>query len=513
MSSFADNLRSIRSTSNSCIISCLTNFLTDVPRSSSLSVQARVEPVLEDVKAVLLEFMEIHPDMLVLVAPPMYRLLPEWYHDHLPEILLQFSKILSPLQKDRVHLLPSFSGSDIESDGVHLTPYAGLKFVVHLFDASLDIVKSLAAPLPEGVARVGELSRVLEDRVSVLEQDSRHYRQEFQLKTARDSELADFEENLRNECYFVISGLPQVPSGLVGRAWQEHAKGLVQDKIKLILGRESRIVVVSGLRRDENPVYLVKLESVDNSKRIRDKFGSYFKAGAPAVPPELKGLSIRIRLTHATRVRIAIMQALASNYKSSNPGSKVQVVNFEPRPMMRLTPPQNASDPRILTFNFIEAVTKLPARFSKKDLAYILKTTSGKFKGELRSLFVVLSDDLRDQGSRSRQRGRDGHRQRDEAPQPDGGPSRVSRSRSQSRSSSDSGSGSGSETDQQEPPPVDDSTTRRRSSTVRMETDVPPPGSSSKVPPPVSTVSVSGRGSKRGPPSPKGSKNKSKSRH
>ena len=505
----------MRSSSDSCIISCLTNFVTDVPRSSSLNVEARVEPVFEDIKALLLEFKGVHPDVLVLVAPPMYRLKPEWYHDHLPEILLQFSKFMSPLQKEGVHLLPSFSGADVEDDGIHLTPYSGLKFVVHLFDSSLDVIKSLSAPLPEGVARVGELSRVLEDRVSVLEQDSRHHRQEFRLKVARDSELADFAENARNECYFVISGLPPVPSELVGRSWQDYAKNLVQEKIRLILGRESRIIVVSGLRRDANPVYLVKLESTDDSKQIRDKFGSYFKAGAPPVPPELKGLSIRIRYTHATRVRIAIMQTLASNYKNSNPGSKVQVVNYEPRPIMRLTPPQNASDPRVMSFTFIEAVTRLPARFSKKDLSYIMKTTSGKFKGELRSLFVVLSDDQRDQGLRSRPRDREDGGRREVHPRDDRA-SQASRSRSRSSSSSGSESGSESESGRRESAPVDEESARRRSSGTRMETDAQPPSSATKVQPPevrIESVSGSGRGSKRGPPSPKGSKNKSRSRH
>ena len=113
------------------------------------------------------------------------------------------------------------------------------------------------------------------------------------------------------------------------------------------------------------------------------------------MPPGLTGLSIRIRLTHATRVRIAIMQVLAANYKTSNPGSKVQVVNYEPRPMMRLTPPTGASDLRVMNFNFIEAVTKLPTKFSRKGMAEIMKAVGGKFKGELRSLFVVLSDDDR----------------------------------------------------------------------------------------------------------------------
>ena len=220
------------------------------------------------------------------------------------------------------------------------------------------------------------------------------------MKTAIDSELADFEENVRNECYFVISGLPPVPADLFGRDWQNYAKDLVQSKIKILLGRESKIIVVSGLRRDEKPIYLVKLESATDLKRIRDRFGSSFKAGGDPLPPGLTGLSIRSRQTHATRVPLAIMQVLAANYKSSNPGSKTQVVNYDPRPLMRLTPPQGSSDSRVMTFNFIEAVTKLPIKFTKKDLASILKTCSGKFKGQLRSLFVVLSDDDRTTGRR-----------------------------------------------------------------------------------------------------------------
>ena len=451
--------------------------------------------MLEDIRETIREFRETHPDVFLFAAPPMFRRYPEWYHDNLSEILLQFSRVLSPLQSDAgFQLLPSFAGTDLEDDGVHLTPYAGLRFVVHLFDSSLDTIKAMSASLPEGLARVGESSRVLEDRVSVLEQDHRSFRQEFRLKMARDSELADFEENVRNECYFVISGLPQVPTDLVGRAWQDHARGLVQDKVKLILGRESKIIVVSGLRRDEKPVYLVKLESTADSKRIRDKFGSYFKAGASPLPPDLKGLSIRCRHTHATRVRLAIMQSLASNYKASNPGSKVQVVNYEPRPMMRLTPPADASDSRAMTFNFIEAVTKLPGRFSKKDLSYIMKQTSGKFKGQLRSLFVVISDDQRDQGGHQRDPNVD--RQNRGAPRA----SRASRSPSSS-------SGSGSSVSDHEPaPPIDPS---RRSSGSRMDTEsTPAPATEIRGQPP------SGRGSKRGHSSPTKSKSKSaKSRH
>ena len=489
LASFSDCLRTMRSASNSCIISCLTNFITDISsrRSTSASISARVEPVLDDIRAILTEFSAANPDVMFFISPPMYRRKPEWYRHGLSEILVQFSKSLAGLLTPSFHLLPSFGFPDLEDDGVHLTPYAGLKFVVHLFDSSLDLIKASGAPIPVGVAKLQETSRVLEDRVVILEQGQRHLRQELQMKTAIDAELADYEENVRNECFFVLSGLEPVPSDLVGRDWQNFAKDLVQSKIKLILGRESKIVVVSGLRRDAKPIYLVKLESVDDSKRIRDKFGSSFKAGATPLPDNLKGLSIRIRLTHATRVRIAIMQVLAGHYKKSNPGSRTQVVNFEPRPMLRLTPPPGASDPRVLSFTFIEAVTKLPIKFSRKDYAFIMKTVSGKFKGQLRSLFVVISDDERDFG----------HRRQDSES--------SAGSSSSSGSESDTGDvGDSRDTRGRQPERVSDTSTRARNeSLTRDRGSAPVPHTSTQAPP------TSGRGSKRGAPTAKGGPHKS----
>ena len=437
LSTLADCLRSMRASSNTCIVSCLTNFITDLSSRGSSSATSRVEPVLDEVRDILKEFSGAHPDVLMFLAPPMYRQLPEWYRCGLPEIQLQFSKSMAALRSPNFSLLPSCSIQDLESDGVHLTPYSGLKFVVHLFDTSLDLIKARSATLPVAISTVSESARVLEDRVVVLEHDQRLLRNELQMKTAIDSELADYEENVRSECYFVIAGLPPVPSDLVGRDWQNYAKDLVQSKIKIILGRESRIIVVSGLRRDDKPIYLVKLESVDDSKRIRDRFGSSFKAGGTPLPPGLSGLSIRSRQTHVTRVRITIMQILAANYKASNPGARTQVINYAPRPLMRLTPPQDSGDSRVMTFNFIEAVTKLPIKFSKKDVASIMKACSGKFKGQLRSLFGVVSVDVRTSGRR----------------------------RQESSSSSGSGSSSGSDSEDEAPP------TRDRQDTIPAPND------------------------------------------
>ena len=218
LSTLGDCLRSIRSGSNSCIISCLTIFLTDLSTHGTIGpVAARVEPVLEEVQAIITEYCSAHPEISVFVSPPMYRQLPEWYLNGLPEIMRQFSKSMSALRSPSFHLLPSYQDQDLEVDGVHLTPYAGLKYVVHLFDSSLDLIKMCSATTPIVLSQVSETARVLEDRVVVLEKDQRQLRCELEMKTAIDTELADFEENVRNKCYLVISGLPQVPTELVGR--------------------------------------------------------------------------------------------------------------------------------------------------------------------------------------------------------------------------------------------------------------------------------------------------------
>jgi len=84
---------------------------------------------------------------------------------------------------------------------------------------------------------------------------------------------------------------------------------------------------------------------------------------------------------------------LGKNYKDSNSGSKFQVIGYEPRPILKLIPPPESSN-RIQVYTFIEAVRKLPAIFPEEDLAKVTRQASAQFPGRLRSLFVVLSDDL-----------------------------------------------------------------------------------------------------------------------
>ena len=156
MSIFTATLEKVRSESTACIVACLTNFLSDAEGSSTVS--NRVDPVLQDVHAALVGACSANPDRSYLVSPPMYRTSPTWYREGLPEIITKFSSVLSPM--DRINLMPSFPTPSFEADGIHLTPYSGLEYVLHLFDSALSVLDALTQPVEVSVKRSVESSRV-----------------------------------------------------------------------------------------------------------------------------------------------------------------------------------------------------------------------------------------------------------------------------------------------------------------------------------------------------------------
>jgi len=92
-----------------------------------------------------------------------------------------------------------------------------------------------------------EAIRVLEDRMMATEQDHRRLNSSFEAKVAVDAELADFQENVRNEVYFVLTGLPRIPPDIQGKEWQARAVSDVKKVIVSLLGKELPIVVVQNI--------------------------------------------------------------------------------------------------------------------------------------------------------------------------------------------------------------------------------------------------------------------------
>ena len=391
---FPATLEKVRSSSTACIIACVTNFICDAEGPPTVSL--RVDPVLQDFRSAILDACSANPERTYLVSPPMYRTSPIWYREGLPEILNLFSQVLVSEKPANLHLLSSFATPDFEADGVHLTAYSGLEFILHLFDGSSELLARLELPQEVQVSKGSESTRVLEDRVMVLEQDHRRLNRVVEKKTAADAEMADFLANERSEDFFVISGLPRISDDLVGKAWQDEAVKEVSGAIVKLMGRSLPIVYVkNSTARHKNAeiTYSVQMASIADSSTIRKKFGSYFLTGSDKRPDAIKYFNISNFVTPETRIRISILKLIARKYRESNPGSKVSVIGYAPRPRIKIVPAASASDRRVLSFNYAEAVQKLPCSFSASEIDPIVSRINPRLLGQVRSIFVVISDD------------------------------------------------------------------------------------------------------------------------
>ena len=296
-----------------------------------------------------------------------------------------------------MHLLPGFSTPMFEADGVQLTSYSGLEFVLHLFDSAQTLMDNLSMPTEEVVVRSSESTRVLEDRMMAIEQDHRRLNRAVEYKTAIDCELADFRANERFEDWFVVSGLAKIPDDLVGKAWQVQALKDVQEAIVLLMGRQMPIVVVQNITKrlpGAIVTYNVRMVELADSKAIRDKSGKFFVGGVDRRPPALKKIAFQNRVTADTRTRISVMKLMAKRYRDSNPGSKVQVIGYDPRPLIKITPAAGSSDRRVKVYNYIDAVKNLPNNLPEEDVVIILKRISTELSGQIRARFICLSDDM-----------------------------------------------------------------------------------------------------------------------
>ena len=381
---FKETLAQIRAESTVVIISCLTNFISSADGPAAVS--HRVEPVLQEVRDALFTECEAAPNRHYLVSPPMYRSQPLWYREGLPEIMSLFSVNMNDGRPPNLALLPSYAMPSYEADGVHLTPFSGLEFVLHLFDASESLLDGLAATTSEVVTKSSESTRVLEDRMMAIEQDHRRLSRAVDSRVAVDAELADTRVNERNEDCFEISGLPRIPDEVVGKPWQDRAVRDVQDVLKILMGSEKPIVFIQNAttrQKNAEVTYNVKMANLSDSSIIRRKFGAFYVGGQDKRPDNLRHINIKIRLTADTKIRISIMKLLAKRYRDSNPGGRAQVVTYDPRPLIKITPPSSATDRRVKTYGYVEAVKTLPTNFSSSEIDPILRRVNPKHLGQV----------------------------------------------------------------------------------------------------------------------------------
>ena len=309
---------------------------------------------------------------------------------------------LSALRPDNLLLMPSFVSQDLMPDGHHLTPVSGLHYVLHVFD-HVELLLALDHHGPDAkISHFQETVRQHDDRLSYLECRHGGLQARVDLRIASDSEFRDWATNRSEEDWITVMGLPRLGE-MTQREWQTAAKKQVKELIKFVLN-VNRVQLDFSILFIGNPiryrttgqtVYNARLNSVAVSQRIRDLYSGFFRKDRPIkLPDRLRGVSLKNKVTLATRIRIRIMQEIASNYQISNPGSIAAVRGFDSRPVLMINPPRGSSD-RPRSYTFVEAVTKLKVVFSDDNLVKIFQVVGTHFPGELRSMFVVLSDDDR----------------------------------------------------------------------------------------------------------------------
>ena len=395
LSALSAALETVNAEADACVVACITNFVTSTKPSSSLSLH--IEPIFQSFFEKSVSLAQDRPTIQVFVCPPMYRTSPLWYRDGLPEILAKFSSCFRTISvPPNLRLMPGFSRYQLEADGVHLDPYSGIEYINHLFNTSQELINTESLSLASRVQANTESSRAIEDRVIVLEQGQARLSSSLDLHTAITAEFIEFQENVRNEVFIMVQGLPRLPK-LDPKEWQLRARDQVDRLVLEPLGFEYRTVFIqnsTGKGKDSRTLYKACMPSVAASKEIRDKFSRFFTGGKDSRPPALSQISVRNCVTPGTLARVAIMQLFAKRYRDSNPGSRTQVVAFESRPVLKLFPPSEASDSRTMTMNFIEAVQKLPKCFTQEEIDGVIGRISPRLHHKMRSLFVVVSEDM-----------------------------------------------------------------------------------------------------------------------
>ena len=72
----------------------------------------------------------------------------------------------------------------------------------------------------------------------------------------------------------------------------------------------------------------------------------------------------------------------------------LKVIGFESRPLMRILPPQDASDRRTKVYNFIEAIKSFRTDFTPAELTTIMSKVNPRLYSRLRENFLVINDDM-----------------------------------------------------------------------------------------------------------------------
>ena len=141
----------------------------------------------------------------------------------------------------------------------------------------------------------------------------------------------------------------------------------------------------------------VTMGSEAQAKALRKAYGAKIKSWRENknFPDDVKGTSMGPSLTLATRVRIAILHALAKEIKATKEDTDAWVIQHVARPVLKIEIGENNDTKTLLTLGFAQAVAyykqELPySNLSSQDLYDAYSIVGNRFGQELNHYFVML---------------------------------------------------------------------------------------------------------------------------
>lgn len=409
------------------VTSVLENFITDVCNGvAEDEVQLFARQQLTAHVDSLSDLVHRLSSLTVMICPPMYRSTPAWFGPYLGDLQAFLRAEVARIGSRRIEVCDPFIvlPSLLESDGVHLCPSGGDRFLAHM-DAqltlflnrlqddsmSIDLSHDLADAGPSDATprlqalpdsfdtldSVGVAFSALSRATSSFEAFTRRRFKADDLIFARLKEESDADVNKSREDRVVITGLsPSPPSASSHLDKKKHFCDVITRLVTIACAVSDplpKVVdVYLNIRKDKGqPLVEARFDTASGAQQFRREGVRLAKANHA----EFDNLFFANSVTQSTRVRIEVLKALAKRLTTEEETAFVQ--GFISRPLLQYRVQEGASssaDGVGRGYNYVDAVAKFGARLTPRDLSTAYVRAGSTFAGAMSQYFVVLRDDL-----------------------------------------------------------------------------------------------------------------------
>lgn len=224
------------------------------------------------------------------------------------------------------------------------------------------------------------------------------------LVSAGTKEDLDKIENEKNLNKIVFSGIEIHDLWASDRTWEERLEKMKKAVADFIKNIDPEGVYELGYLRHLNfklkaarQIIEITMGSEAQAKALRKLYGAKVKTWRENknFPDEVKGCSLGPSLTLATRVRIAVLQAIAKLIKATEEDTEAWVIQHVARPVLKIEEKKADGFKLITSLGFAQAIAyylrDMPsAHLSKQDLYDAYSIAGNRFGPEVSHYFVIL---------------------------------------------------------------------------------------------------------------------------